>query len=221
MPPPLIMRPISDHITVEEEDLSESDSFLQRNPLLRKNGRGKSMSDIIEESNPFATVTSTSLVRTNTLESGHPSEGNSDIRFQSLCIIPFFEISRIIRSNKLEALYKNFHETAPDFYLWKDMEAVVGDDFLADIDLHWVDEFETQTQFIYQFLNCFAEVCQDLSGLDVIACPFWEGIPGYFVYLQLFLSAFQSYIVRKSSQFIVLHNGEDDRMVNSKAVESM
>lgn len=206
---------------VDGEDLSDSDTVLQRTALLHKKGRGKSMSDIIEESNPFATVTSTSLVRTNTLESGHSPECNSDIRFQSLCIIPFFEISRIIRSNKLEGIYKNFHETAPDFYLWKDMETAVGEDFLADIDLHWIDEFEMHTPLIYQFLNCFAEVCQDLSGLDVISCPFWEGIPGYFVYLQLFLSAFQSYIVRKSSQFIVLHNGEDDHMINSKAVESM
>lgn len=39
---------------------------------------------------------------------------------------------------------------------------------------------------------------------------FWEGVPGMFMYLQVFLTLYQYSIIQKSSQFILLRNGEAD-----------
>ena len=38
----------------------------------------------------------------------------------------------------------------------------------------------------------------------------WEAIPGFFVYLQVFFTVVQMLMMRSSSQFILLRNGEDD-----------
>ena len=221
IPPPLIMKPISDHIQVDEEIATLDDGQTLKSLLRKRSGRGKSMSDIMEESNPYATISSTALIRSNTLGRAHSATCNSDIRFHSLCIIPFFEISRIIRSNKMEEGYQNFREIAPDFYNWEAMEERLGDQFLKGIQLDWTDMFDSHPNLIYNFLNSFAEVCQDLSCLNTIARPFWEVIPGYFLYMQLFLSVFQNYVVRRSSQFIIRRNGEDDNIPNAKATECM
>ena len=48
---------------------------------------------------------------------------------------------------------------------------------------------------------------------------FWEGIPGSFMYLQLFFTVFQYDIIRRSSKFIMMSNAEGELCFHCYASE--
>ena len=53
------------------------------------------------------------------------------------CIVPFFELARVIRSKTAHKFYKLFQKSNPDFFNWGDISSVLGDDFLNDIPDNW------------------------------------------------------------------------------------
>lgn len=212
------MKPLSDFLNVDEGDTVTGDALALKHAFKKKAHGSKHVTDAVEDDNPYATSTSSSLIRTNTMNrESEDTKCDNDIRYPSMCIVPFFELSRVVRSRKLRDASFVFRESTPDFYFWSNFADILGEDYLDDVAFDWVERLKFPEDLIFQFLTSYIEVCEDTTCLDTISRPLWEYVPGYFLYLQLFFSVFQHYVVRKSSQFILKRNGEDDSIAQTYA----
>lgn len=140
IPPPYIMKPLSEFLNVDEgnaidkEELNTKQAFKKR-----MNHYHKDVQDTVENDNPFSTSTISSLIHSNSLRTCKEDDipTDSDIRYPSLCIVPFFELARVIRSKMAHKCYKLFMKANPDFFNWGDIASVLGDDFLDDLPNDW------------------------------------------------------------------------------------
>lgn len=215
-----MMQPLSDCLNVDEGEAVTEEVLSARHAFKKKVRGARESRDVIDD-NPYATNSSTSLLRGCTMSKDMDECVHRNIRYPSMCILPFFELSRLIRSHKKEKIRQSFMESAPDFFAWGTIADTLPEVPTDDASFQWIEHMKLPDSYIFQFLTSFIEVCEDTTCLDVIAQPFWQGVPGFFLYLQLFFSVFQYYIVRKSSQFILRKNGEDTSMVETAATECM
>lgn len=78
--------------------------------------------------------------------------------------------------------------------------------------------FQEPNCLLFQFLSTFITIGQDFcySDMNSSFCKshlileiFWEAIPGFFMYLQVFYTMFQFYLIQRSSQYILRRNVEE------------
>lgn len=136
IPPPLVIKPFSETMVVDDEGMDET-SILQRIQSKRRvfSSRRNSF-DVVENENPFSTTTSLSMLRYQMLCQDETIV-EQDVHYPFMCIIPFMKFSKAVRSRKLEAQYRVFVEENPDFYQWSRVSKAVSVD---SIDLSWVEK---------------------------------------------------------------------------------
>lgn len=174
IPPPYIMKPLSEFLNVDEGDVIEKNELSVKQAFKKRNNHHHhDVNETVENDNPFSTSTINSLIHLNSFRGGKEEEipSDSDIRYPSLCVVPFFELARVIRSKTAHKLYKVFQKANPDFFNWGDISSVLGDDFLSDIPDDWfskwlskgrlIDRFCERSYLMYQYLSLFIEMCED------------------------------------------------------------
>lgn len=174
VPPPYIMKPLSEFLNVDEGDaIEKSELSVKQAFKKRMNHHHHDVNETVENDNPFSTSTINSLIHLNSFRGGKEEElpNDSDIRYPSLCIVPFFELARVIRSKTAHKFYKLFQKSNPDFFNWGDISSVLGDDFLNDIPDNWFAKllascllecrFCERSYLMFQYLSLFIEMCED------------------------------------------------------------
>ena len=240
IPPPYVMKPLVEFMNVDKSDGIDKEALDAKKAFKKKmNHGGKKASDAAEDSNPFATSSSSSLLKGHSLKSTIEDESSQDFRYPSLCVIPFFELSRFVRSRGMEKMYHRFVKNNPDFFLWGSVADILGDEYINDIPMEWTEKWVFLSSFmsrflepqclLHQFLSTFIEFAEEFSINEPMKresdseCSksglFWEGIPGSFMYLQLFFTVFQYDIIRRSSKFIMMSNAEGELCFHCYASE--
>lgn len=156
------MKPLSDVVNIDEGDSVTGDTLALKHAFKKRTHSSKHISDAIEDDNPYATSTSSSLIRSNTMNRETDDlAGDNDIRYPSMCIVPFFELSRVVRSRKMRDASMAFKESTPDFYNWSDYSDILGEGYLDDVEFDWVEHLKFPEDLIFQFLTSYIEVCED------------------------------------------------------------
>lgn len=139
IPPPYVVKPYSETLIVDETDDMEP-SISQKLQFKKKTFRRRQSVDVVENDNPFSTTTSSSLLRCQSLCQGEDELHSQDVRFPYMCVIPFLELSKTVRSKSSQALYNCFVKENPDFFNWGDLASIVGDEILDDVTFEWMDK---------------------------------------------------------------------------------
>ena len=141
IPPPYTLKPISETLMVDEDDMNEP-SVADKLHFKKKAFRGKKHNvDVVENENPFSTSTSSSLLKCKSICQDEDDSYNIDIRFPFMCIIPFIELSKTVRSKAMKERFATFKKENPDFYNWGNIACMLGDDFLNDVTLEWMEKY--------------------------------------------------------------------------------
>ena len=141
IPPPYVLRPLVECMNIDEEDGISKDAVDARKAFRKKNAHGVKMAaDAADDDNPFSTSSSSSLLK-KSLKNCIEEESSLNFRFPSLCVAPFIELSRFIRSRGKEKAYRRFVKKNPDFFLWEELESILGDNVCQELPMEWTNQW--------------------------------------------------------------------------------
>ena len=176
IPPPYVLRPLVECMDIDEEDGISKDAVDARKAFRKKNAHGSKMAaDAADDDNPFSTSSTSSLLK-KSLKNCIEEESSLNFRFPSLCVTPFIELSRFIRSRGKEKAYRRFVKRNPDFFLWGEIESILGDDALQELPMEWTNQwgfwecvkssFMDTHCLLHQYLSCFIDFAEEFTAKE-------------------------------------------------------